>query len=39
MKFGISCASNEDLILDYVKDIVTFLRKRKHDIELEEGLS
>ena len=39
MKFGISCASNEALILDYVKDIITFLRKRKHVIELEEGLS
>ena len=39
MKFGISCASNDALILDYVKDIITFLRKRKHSIELEEGLS
>ena len=38
MKFGISCASNEALILDYVKDIIAFLRKRKHSIELEEGL-
>ncbi len=39
MKFGISCASNEALILDYVKGIVAFLRNRKHSIELEEGLS
>ena len=39
MKFGISCAYDEALILDYVKDIITLLQERKHNIELEEGLS
>jgi len=39
MKFGISCAFDEALILDYVRDIINFLQTRKHNVLVEEGLS